>query len=92
MTASFQYIATVHTPAPLRLSDTYPSSMLKILSACFASSRLWVIMIIVCRYLLLETFKSSMISLLAFVSRLPVGSSARRMAGLVISALPMATR
>ena len=33
-----------------------------------------------------------MISFPARVSRFPVGSSARRMAGLVISALPMATR
>ena len=36
--------------------------MLKTLSACFASSRLWVIMITVCLYLWLETFSSSMIS------------------------------
>ena len=66
-----------------------PSSILIILSASLAISILWVIIIIVCLYSLFDAFNNATISSLDFESKLPVGSSARMIVGLVIKALPI---
>ena len=66
-----------------------PSSILIIRSAIFAISKLWVIIIIVCFNSLLDFFKSATISSLDLESKLPVGSSAKTIVGLVIRALPI---
>ena len=72
--------------------STRPSSMRMIRSANCASSSLWVIITIVWEKRSLVIFKSPITSWLVLESRLPVGSSAKTIAGFVASARAIATR
>src|SRR5699024_802989 len=73
-------------------SVSTPSDTCKIRSADWAMLLLWVMIRMVCSYLREASFKRAITSLVFWVSRLPVGSSARIRAGRVIRARPMATR
>lgn len=61
------------------------------LFAQVAISASWVIIIIVWLYFSFDSFSKATISSLAFESKLPVGSSAKTKAGLLIIALPIET-
>lgn len=75
------------TIAKASYSMILPSSIRTMRSARRAISLLWVIITIVCLNFSPVSFKSLSTSALLLLSRFPVGSSARRSAGFVISAL-----
>ena len=77
---------------PPPYSTILPSSMRTIRSARRAMSLLWVIITTVCRNSALVRLISPSTSALVVLSRLPVGSSASTIAGLVIRARAIATR
>ena len=77
---------------PPPYSTILPSSMRTIRSARRAMSLLWVIITTVCRNSALVRLISPSTSALVLLSRLPVGSSASTIAGLVIKARAIATR
>ena len=62
---------------------------MRIRSAVWAMLLLWVIMTMVCSYFRDASFSREITSLVFWVSRFPVGSSARIKAGRVIKARPI---